>query len=85
MKDSRLPPLAKRSQELLELESIAAKLLATARKLPRGEIRQDFLKEIGRLRARIGRLRNDDEPVRPRNIRKRGRRRVEFDDGPVHM
>jgi hypothetical protein len=48
--------LANRPKELAELEAIAAKLLETARKLPAGEMRQGVLKEIGRLRARIGRL-----------------------------
>jgi hypothetical protein len=48
--------LANRPKELVELEAIAAKLLEAACKLPPGETRQGVLKEIGRLRARIGRL-----------------------------
>ena len=47
---------ASRPEELLELEATAAKLLEAACKLPPGETRHGVLKEIGRLRARIGRL-----------------------------
>jgi hypothetical protein len=47
---------ADRTQQLLELDSIAAQLLATARKLPRGQDRHELLKEIGRLRTRISEL-----------------------------
>jgi hypothetical protein len=48
--------VASRPEELLELEAMAAKLLEAACNLPPGETRQGALKEIGRLRARIGRL-----------------------------
>ena len=46
-----------RLQRLLELEAMAPPLLATARKLPRGQDRHELLKEIGRLRVRINALR----------------------------
>jgi hypothetical protein len=42
-----------RATKLQELEEIAAKLLATARKLPPGPGRHNMLQEIGRFRARI--------------------------------
>ena len=45
-----------RPEELLDLEAMAAKLLEAACKLPPGETRHGVLREIGRLRARIGRL-----------------------------
>lgn len=38
---------------LQELEEMAAKLLATACKLPPGQDRHNALREIGRFRARI--------------------------------
>jgi hypothetical protein len=63
--------LADRPKELLELEVMAAKLLATARDLPPGEMRHGILKEIGRLRARMEGLRkknprSDEASPRPR-------------------
>jgi hypothetical protein len=42
--------------EMQDLESMAAKSLETARKLPAGPIRRDILKEIGKFRARINAL-----------------------------
>jgi hypothetical protein len=39
--------------EIQDLEAMAAKLLATARKLPAGPVRDDILKEIGKFRVRI--------------------------------
>ena len=39
--------------ELQELEVMAAKLQATARKLPHGPGRRDLLQEIGRFRVQI--------------------------------
>jgi hypothetical protein len=48
--------VANRPEELLELEATAATLLEAACKLPPGQTRHGVLKEIGRLRARIGRL-----------------------------
>jgi hypothetical protein len=42
-----------RVARLQELEEMAAKLLATARKLPPGQDRHNALREIGRFRARI--------------------------------
>jgi hypothetical protein len=48
--------VASRSEGLLELEAMAATLLEAACKLSPGETRHGVLKEIGRLRARIGRL-----------------------------
>jgi hypothetical protein len=48
--------LADRPQPLLELDAIAAQLLATARRLPRGQDLHELLKEIGRLRVKINDL-----------------------------
>ena len=42
-----------RAARLKELEEMAAKLLETARKLPRGQDRHNALHEIGKFRARI--------------------------------
>jgi hypothetical protein len=42
-----------RATTLRELEEMAAKLLATARKLPSGQDRHNVLQEIARFRARI--------------------------------
>jgi hypothetical protein len=42
-----------RAAKLLELEVMATKLLATARKLPPGPDRHNILREIGRFRAQI--------------------------------
>jgi hypothetical protein len=41
------------AKEMQVLEEMATKLLETARKLPPGSERHDFLKEIGTLRVRI--------------------------------
>jgi hypothetical protein len=38
---------------LLDMEKTIAELLEAARKLPPGDARQNALKEIGRLRARL--------------------------------
>jgi hypothetical protein len=38
------------------LEKMAAKLLNTVRKLPPGSERHELLKEIGKIRARIAKL-----------------------------
>jgi hypothetical protein len=42
-----------RATKLQELEEMATKLLATARKLPPGPDRHNILQEIGRFRAQI--------------------------------
>jgi hypothetical protein len=39
-----------------DLEEMAAELLESARKLPRGPERHELLKDIGRLRARVAAL-----------------------------
>jgi hypothetical protein len=39
--------------EMQDLDTMAAKLLETARKLPPGPVRHDVLKEIGKFRVRI--------------------------------
>ena len=65
--------LANQPKELLELEVMAAKLLATVRNLPPGEIRHGILKEIGRLRARMGRLRKENPHSDQTTARPRGR------------
>ena len=46
-------PMTDRATRLRELEDMAAKQLATARKLPRGPDRNDILEEIGRFRLQI--------------------------------
>ena len=43
-------------REMQELETMAAKLLETARKLPAGPVCRDILKEIGKFRVRIAAL-----------------------------
>jgi hypothetical protein len=43
-----------------ELEKMAAKLLDTVRKLPQGSERHELLKEIGKIRARIAKLRRKE-------------------------
>ena len=45
-----------RATKLQELEGMAAKLLAVARKLPAGQERRDIWLEIGRFRSQIVRL-----------------------------
>jgi hypothetical protein len=45
-----------RATKLQELEEIAAKLLATAGRLPPGQDRYNALREIGKFRARIAAL-----------------------------
>jgi hypothetical protein len=45
-----------RATKLQELEEMASKLLATARKLPPGPDRHEILNEIGRFRAQIATL-----------------------------
>ena len=42
--------------EVRQLETMAAKLLETARKLPAGPVCRDILKEIGKFRVRIAAL-----------------------------
>jgi hypothetical protein len=49
-----------RATKLQELEAMAAKLLATARKLPPGPDRHNILQEIGRFRAQIVALQGAD-------------------------
>jgi hypothetical protein len=49
-----------RSARLKELEEIAAKLLATARKLSPGQDHHNALQEIARFRARIAALQCTD-------------------------
>jgi hypothetical protein len=49
-----------RAARLQELEEIAAKLLATARKLPAGPDRDKVLQEIGRFHAQIAALHGPD-------------------------
>ncbi len=47
---------------LQELDEMAANLLATARKLPPGQDRQNALREIGRFRAQITALKERHLP-----------------------
>jgi hypothetical protein len=60
-----------RSHELMELEAMAAALLEVACKLPRGDQRHDAIKEIGRLRARIGRLREAEPSLLQTMVRQK--------------
>jgi hypothetical protein len=45
-----------RAARLQELEEMATELLTTARKLPLGQERHEFLQEIGEIRAQIDAL-----------------------------
>jgi hypothetical protein len=45
-----------RAARLQELEEMAVRLLALARKLPPGQQRHDVVREIGRFRVRIAAL-----------------------------
>ena len=49
-----------RAARLQELEEMAARLLALARKLPPGQQRHDVVREIGRFRVRIAALKGPD-------------------------
>jgi hypothetical protein len=49
-----------RATELQELEEMAEKLLATARKLPPGQDLYNALQEIGRFRVQIAALQSAD-------------------------
>jgi len=49
-----------RAARLQELEEMAARLLALARKLPPGQQRHDAVREIGRFRVRIAALKGPD-------------------------
>jgi hypothetical protein len=49
-----------RAARLQELEEMAARLLALARKLPPGQQRHDVIQEIGRFRAQIAALKGQD-------------------------
>jgi len=49
-----------RAARLQELEEMAARLLALARKLPPGQQRHDVIREIGRFRVRIAALKGPD-------------------------
>jgi hypothetical protein len=49
-----------KATKLQELEEIAAKLLATAGRLPPGQDRYNALREVGRFRARIVALQGAD-------------------------
>jgi len=53
-----------KATKLQELEVMAAKLLATARKLPPGPERHNILQEIGRFRAQIMSLQAAGRPAR---------------------
>jgi hypothetical protein len=57
---------------LQELEEMAGKLLATARKLPPGPDRHNMFQEIGRFRAKIAALQGAGLPVR-RGLKARGK------------
>jgi hypothetical protein len=62
-----------RATKLQELEEMAAKLLATARKLPPGADRRNMLAEIGRFRSQIISLQGPrSTPVR-RGLKTKGK------------
>ena len=61
---------AARLQELLEM---AAKLLATARELPRGQDHHNALREIGRFRAQIAALQGADLPPAQLGLKAKGK------------
>jgi hypothetical protein len=54
---TKLTPNDQMLTEIRDLEKMAAKLLDTVRKLPPGSERHELLKEIGKFRARIAKLR----------------------------
>jgi hypothetical protein len=49
-----------RAARLQELEEMAARLLALARKLPPGQQRHDLVQQIGRFRVQIAALKGPD-------------------------
>ena len=49
-----------RAARLQELEEMAARLLALARKLPPGQQRYDIVQQIGRFRVRIAALKGPE-------------------------
>jgi hypothetical protein len=55
-----------RATKLQELEEMAAKLLATARRLPPGQDHYNALREIGRFRVQIAALQGAD--LRPAEL-----------------
>jgi hypothetical protein len=62
-----------REEKLQELEEMAAKLLATARKLLAGQDRHSALREIGRFRARIAALRGPELRLAHRGLKAKGK------------
>jgi hypothetical protein len=62
-----------RATKLQELEEMAAKLLASARKLPPGQDRHNALEEVGRFRARIAGLRRADLRSAGRRLKAKGK------------
>ena len=62
-----------RATKLQELEAMAAKLLATARKLPPGQDRHNALQEVGRFRARIAGLRRTELRSALRKLKVKGK------------
>jgi hypothetical protein len=54
-----------RAARLQVMEEMAAELLATARKLPPGRERHEFLKELGLFRARIAAFIAKKEQLQP--------------------
>jgi hypothetical protein len=62
-----------RATRLRELEEMAAKLLATARKLPRGPDRNDILQEIGRFRLQIIALQEAGSRPARRGLKAKGK------------
>jgi hypothetical protein len=62
-----------RTAKLQELEEMAAKLLATARKLPPGQNRRDTLQEIGRFRVQIIALQRAGLPPARSGLKAKGK------------
>jgi hypothetical protein len=61
-----------RATKLQELEEMAGKLLASARKLPPGPDRYNMLQEVGRFRAKIAALQGAGLPAR-RGLKAKGK------------
>jgi hypothetical protein len=62
-----------RATKLQELEEMAVKLLATARKLPAGPDRRNMLAEIGRFRSQIISLQGPGLPPVRRGLKAKGK------------
>ena len=64
------PPVVAKLQEL---EEMAARLLALARKLPPGQRRYDIIQEIGRFRVQISALKGPELGRSHRGLKAKGK------------